>query len=212
MCWWVTTMSPRSASACPRSRRACSSRSSASPEFGPVSTSVRGSSSMSQQLTRPTMKGVGMASPWIPSGTDEIEHLVPPPLHVLLRDDGLEVQPQERLGVGGPDVEVPVLVVDGDPVEAVEFAVRGPIGDLGHLRVLVGDLRVDLAGDEVLPAQRLDELEHRLALHRQKLEDEERRERPRVGVVEVAEVVVAGDLAAEGGALLTHAGLEERVP
>ena len=29
----------------------------------------------------------------------------------------LEVQPQERLGVGGTHVEVPVVVVDGDPVE-----------------------------------------------------------------------------------------------
>src|SRR3954451_10783381 len=147
MCWWVTTMSSRSASAWPRSRRACSSRSSASPEFGPVSTRVRGSSSMSQQLTRPTMKGVGMASPWIPSGTDEIEHLVAPPLHGLLCDNGLEGHAQERLGVRGPHVEVRVLVVHRDPVDAVQLAVGVLLGDLLHLRFLVGDLGVDLAGD-----------------------------------------------------------------
>src|SRR3954447_22782579 len=199
-------MSSRSPIAWPCSRSARASASSAKPEFGPVSTSVSGSSSISQQLTRPTMNGVGMASPWMPSGTDEIEHLVAPPLHVLRGDDGLEVQPQQRLGVRGPHVEVPVLVVDGDAVEAVELAVGVRRGDLLHLRVLVGDLGVDLTRDEVLLAQRREQLGHRLALLGEQLEDEERREGAGVRVVEVAEVVVAGHLAAERGALLAHAG------
>jgi hypothetical protein len=51
-------------------RRPCSpsARSSASsdvPEFGPVSTSVSGSSSSRRTLTRPTWNGVGIARPWM---------------------------------------------------------------------------------------------------------------------------------------------------
>ena len=45
----------------------------------------------------------------------------------------------------------------------------------------------------------------------EQLEDQQRRDRAGVRVVEVGEVVVAGDLAAEGAALVAHAGLEEGV-
>ena len=55
------------------------------------------------------------------------------------------------------------------------------------------------------------QLRHRRALLAQQLEDQQRRDRAGVGVVEVGEVVVAGDLAAERAALVAHAGLEERV-
>ena len=51
----------------------------------------------------------------------------------------------------------------------------------------------------------------RLPRQREQLEHEQRRDRARVGAVEVAEVVVAGDLAAEQRALLAHARLEEGV-
>ena len=47
---------------------------------------------------------------------------------------------------------------------------------------------------------------------REQLEDQQRRDRPRVRAVEVVEVVVAGHLAAEHGVLLAHPGLEEGVP
>ena len=45
-----------------------------------------------------------------------VEHLVALPLHLLLRAR-LEVEAQQRLGVRGAHVEVPVVVVDRDPVE-----------------------------------------------------------------------------------------------
>ena len=72
-------------------------------------------------------------------------------------------------------------------------------------------LRVDLAGDEVLLAQRRQQLAQRLPLARHQLEDQQRRDEAVVGVEVVAEVVVPGDLAAEDRVLLAHAALEERV-
>ena len=52
----------------------------------------------------------------------------------------------------------------------------------------------------------------RLRRRAEQLEDQQRRDRAGVGAVEVAEVVVAGDLAPEQRALLAHARLEERMP
>ena len=49
------------------------------------------------------------------------EHLVALALHQLRRAR-LEVEPQQRLGVRGPHVEVPVLGVDRDPVEVRDVA------------------------------------------------------------------------------------------
>ena len=124
----------------------------------------------------------------------------------------LEVEAQQRLGVGGPDVEVPVRVVDRDPVEAGQL---GPVGeallDLRHLRRLIADLGVDLAGDEVLGAELRHQFSEAAALDREQLQHQQGRDRARVGVPEVAEVVVAGDLAAEDGVLLAHPRLEEGV-
>jgi len=44
---------------------------------------------------------------------------------------------------------VPVLVVDRDPVEAAQLRVGVARGELLDLRLRVGDLRVDLARDEI---------------------------------------------------------------
>src|SRR3954454_10108418 len=127
----------------PRSRSRCWSSSSALPEFGPVSTSVSGSSSMRYVLTRPTANGVGMGRRWIPaaaatasSGTDDAEHLVAPGLHVLARDERLEAQAQQGLGVGRSHVEVPVVEVDAHPVDVAHTSpLQRPVAllELGHL-------------------------------------------------------------------------------
>ena len=78
------------------------------------------------------------------------QDLVAAALHVLAGDERLEVEPQQRLGVGGPHVEVPLGVVDRDPVEVGDLAVGAvALDDLLHLRRRVVDLGVDLAGDEV---------------------------------------------------------------
>ena len=73
------------------------------------------------------------------------------------------------------------------------------------------DRRVQLAGDEVALAERAQELGQRLPALRDELEHEQERDDARVGLGEVAEVVVAGDLAGERGVLLAHAVLDERV-
>src|SRR3954451_15289429 len=146
------------------------------------------------------------------SAADHAEQLVAPALHVHLGHERLERQPQQRLGIRRAHVEVPVGVVDREAVEVGDLAVGEALLELGHLRLAVLDLGVDLARDEVLRAQRLEQLAHLLALDRELLEDQQRGDRARVGVVEVVEVVVAGDLAAEDRALVAHAGLEERVP
>src|SRR3954462_2117260 len=128
------------------------------------------------------------------SAADDGEHLVAPALHVLLGDEGLERQAQQRLGVRRAHVEVPVFVLHRRAVEVRDPAVGVALLELRHLRRAVLDLRVDLARDEVLGAQGLEQLAHLLALDRQLLQDQERRDGARVGVVEVVEVVVAGDL------------------
>ena len=128
-----------------------------------------------------------------------------------LGDEALEVQAQQRLGVGRAHVEVPVVVVDADAVELGDRGVGVQCLDLVHLGLLVGDGGVDLAADEVRGAVLAQQRgERRLALGQQ-LEDQQRGDRARVRVVERLEVVVAGDLAAELAALVAHAGLEERV-
>src|SRR4051794_825077 len=63
--------------------------------------------------------GGGAKRIWRYSATDEREDLVAPLLHVRHRDERLETQPQQRLGVRRADVEVPVVVVDRDAVEMV---------------------------------------------------------------------------------------------
>ncbi len=67
MCWWEMTISPRSSTRRPCAASARSSVSSAVPEFGPLSTSVSGSSSMRYVLTRPTRNGVGIGRQWMPA-------------------------------------------------------------------------------------------------------------------------------------------------
>src|SRR3954470_21393889 len=150
MCWWEMTISSRSATRRPWAASAVSSSSSALPEFGPVSTSVSGSSSMRYVLTRPTANGVGIGRRWIPaaaaaasSGTDDAEHLVALGLHVLARDERLEAQAQQGLGVGRTHVEVPVLEVDADAIEAADRGARRlavALLDRAHPCRLVGDL------------------------------------------------------------------------
>src|SRR4029079_12434569 len=64
---------------------------------------------------------------------------------------------------------------------------------------------------EVVLAERAEDLGQRLPALRDELQHEEGGDRPRVGLVEVAEVVVPGALAAEERALLPHPFLDEGV-
>src|SRR3954447_15956126 len=95
-------------------------------------------------------------------GADQGEYLVPLLLHVVARDERLEVEPQERLGVRRAHAEVPVGVVHGHAVEVRDLAVGPALLDLAHLPLLVRPLGVDLAGDEVALPERCEQFAHAL--------------------------------------------------
>src|SRR3954453_23496205 len=188
-----------------------SAGSLAPPSSGTGSPSRTGADSPWRTSSSVAAPGGAVNFSWRCSATDDAEHLIAPALHVLGGDERLERQAQQRLGVRRAHVEVPVLVVDRHAVDVRDLAVAVALLELAHLALGVGDLGVDLARDEVLRAVALQQLAQLLALDRQLLEDQQRRDGARVGVVEVVEVVVARDLAAEDRALVTHAGLEESV-
>ena len=110
----------------------------------------------------------------------------------------------------GPEVEPPVAEVDGQSVEAVlglgREGRRHPVDHRGR----IGHGAVELARRGV-PVEGLAELGQRQAGLAELLEHEQRRDRTGVGAVVVAEVVVRGVLAAEGGARLGHHGLDVAV-
>src|SRR3954451_8355056 len=76
MCWWVTTIRSRSATLRPCSPSAASSVVSDVPLFGPLSTSVSGSSSIRYVLTRPTANGVGIGRQWMPAAVGAVSAIV----------------------------------------------------------------------------------------------------------------------------------------
>src|SRR5947199_9743184 len=89
---------------------------------------------------------------------------------------------------------------------------RIPLLQLLELDRHVGDGSVELARDEVARPERLEDLRELATLLRDELEHQEERHDARVGLREVAEVVVAGHLAAERSVLLAHAVLQEAWP
>ena len=107
---------------------------------------------------------------------------------------------------------MPVVVVDRDPVQIGDGAVGIPLLQLPQLLRHVGDGRVDLAGEEEPLAVRREELRQLAPALRDQLDEEQERDDAGVGLGEVPEVVVRGDLAAEDGVLLAHAVLDVGVP
>ncbi len=107
---------------------------------------------------------------------------------------------------------MPFVGVDGEAVEVRNGAFwPEPLLELLQLERNVRDRRVQLTGDEVALSERAQELRQLLAALRDQLEHEQERDHAGVRLREVAEVVVAGDLAAENRALLAHPVLEECV-
>src|SRR3954469_16982290 len=129
-------------------RSACSTPTGSSggllqpPSSGTGSPSRTGADSPWRTSRSVAAPGGAMNLSWRCSATDDAEHLVAPALHVLARDQGLQGQAQQRLGVGGPDVEAPVVVVDRHPVDVGDLAVGVALLELVHLGLLVGDLGV----------------------------------------------------------------------
>src|SRR6185436_1309881 len=75
------------------------------------------------------------------SASDEGQDLVAVPLH-LRRGVGFEVEAEQRLGVAGADVEVPVVVVHRDPVEPLDARVLVALLDALQGSRRVADLGV----------------------------------------------------------------------
>src|SRR4051794_1832119 len=125
-----------------------------------------------------------------------------------LPSGGLEVQPQQRLGVRRAQVEPPVGEVHRQPVETVLVGAGVGGGYLLDDGLGVADLAVDLAGIGVA-LERPAQLRQRLRRLRHELEDDQGGDQARVGPVVVAEVVVPRVLAAEDGAGVGHDGLDE---
>ena len=119
-----------------------------------------------------------------------------------------EVQADQRLGVRRADVEVPVGILDRHAVQHVDMAVgvlRGEAVDLGR-HCDMSAMRVLISPEmKYFCAQRRQQLGERLVLARHQLEHQQRRDEAVVAEVEVAEVVVPGDLAAEDRVGLAHA-------
>src|SRR6185503_10487542 len=92
----------------------------------------------------------------------------------------------------------------------VDLAVLEALLDLAHLAGLVFDDEVGLRALGVAQ-ERAHDVRHRLALLPAQVEDLDDRHQRAVGVVVVAEVVVAGELAAEDGVLLAQRRLHEGV-
>src|SRR5450756_2273792 len=167
--------------------------------------------SMSPRSSSATRAAPRSVKPATSALADHAEDEVALLLHELPRV-GAEIEPQQRLRVGGPHVEVPAFVVDGDAVELGDLAVGEPRLEASQRRADIAHRGVDLAADEVLGAQRLEQLGHGGAFLREQLEDQQRGDEAGIRVVVVAEVVVPGDLAAEQHRLAAHALLEEGVP
>src|SRR4051812_3687003 len=143
-------------------------------------------------------------------GADEGEHL----FGVSIARDGvrrLDVQPQQRLGVAGSQVEPPVARVDGQAVEPVLVTVGERLGHTLDHRGRVADAGVDLARLRVA-LERLAQLRERLVGAAQHLEHDHRGDDPGIRAPVVAEVVVAGVLTAEHSTRVGHDLLDERVP
>ena len=140
MCWWVTdpleVLDPRG-----RGRRA-RARARRAPCRSSARVDERQRLVLDQVAVDPAdreRRGDGeavdpgaAARPWSSSASPSsltsgsaAEHLVAPALHVLVGDERLQAQAQQRLGVRRAHVEVPVVVVDRDAVErGVTRAVR----------------------------------------------------------------------------------------
>src|SRR5689334_8977182 len=147
------------------------------------------------------------------SRANEADYLVAFLRHHLRRP-GLQVEPQQRFRIGRPDIEMPVRVLDRDPVQLVlmPVGVAGrDLAELGrdHLHAL--KLGVDLARDEVLTPQRLEQLVQAEALLRHQLQNQQRRNEAVVGVEVLAEVIVPRDLAAENRVGFAHPAFEKRM-
>src|SRR5690606_13691935 len=125
----------------------------------------------------------------------------------------LHVQAQQGLGVGTAQVEAPVAEVGADAIGVVQRRrLRGEVvhhprhGGLG-----VGDAEVDLAAARELAHAGLDQVAQAAAAGGDQAGDQQPGDHARVGIGELAEIVVRAHLAAIHAVLGAHLLLDEGV-
>ena len=89
------------------------------------------------------------------SRANQPEYLIATRFHIFDRNERLQAETQQRFGVRGANVEVPIVEVDADAIESADLCALRLVDhdDLFKLCFRIIDFGVDLTGDEVLRLQ-----------------------------------------------------------
>src|SRR5690606_35830791 len=125
----------------------------------------------------------------------------------------LDVEPEQRLGIRGAQVETPVVELDADAVDVLDplRTRRVLLLDAPHRRRGVFDAPVDLAARRKERHPFLDELGKLGAALAHDLREQQPRNHAAVGIRETAEIVMRAHLAAVDRVDLAHRLLDERM-
>src|SRR5579859_7007350 len=149
-------------------------------------------------------------SPWLvyaqSLSTDEGQHFVA----FLIHERGglcFEVHAQQGFGVGGAHVEPPVAEIEGDAVKMIDGLRLRTVVFFERLQLAryVLDTSVDLTTSHPL-IERLEQFGERFVLDGDQFQHDEQGDQAGVGEPVVAEVEVAGMLAAVNGVQAAHLG------
>src|SRR5690606_34949086 len=124
-----------------------------------------------------------------------------------------DVEPEQRLGIRGAQVETPVVELDADAVDVLDplRTRRVLLLDAPHRRRGVFDAPVDLAARRKERHPFLDELGKLGAALAHDLREQQPRNHAAVGIRETAEIVMRAHLAAVDRVDLAHRLLDERM-
>jgi hypothetical protein len=124
------------------------------------------------------------------------------------RASGLDVQPQESLGVLSSQIDVPIGEFEAKPVKLIhrDGAVRIPGADIGHEVREIGDAEIERARGRML-APHLGNLFAQGSSGTWRMhEDQQHGDQPAVAVQEVADIMVRRHLVAVAGIVLAMGG------
>src|SRR5690606_34442585 len=174
---------------------------------------TRGTAATAAYRSRRTT-GQGADRSWVPgSGGKQARDFLGARAQERFVAARLHVQAQQGLGVGTAQVEAPVAEVGADAIGVVQRRrLRGEVvhhprhGGLG-----VGDAEVDLAAARELAHAGLDQVAQAAAAGGDQAGDQQPGDHARVGIGELAEIVVRAHLAAIHAVLGAHLLLDEGV-
>src|SRR5687767_7674843 len=129
---------------------------------------------------------------------DQLEQLRGLGVHQISIATALDVEPDQRLGVGCAEVETPGIELEAYPVGEVFAPRRWPVARKDPLerRRAVRDPPVDLAAGRKPPDALAHELRQRLTALGHEQRDQQPRDHPAVAVGEVTEIMMCAHLAA----------------